>query len=332
MFEILGLLHIDIVNSHMSLSGETQAPKITTISVTNLVGWAGFGFRSKKMYMNNVLSKKDTTESEVSVIRFRENMARLRDLQHCVCEKDILEYLSGKFIPVPNVPQKYRSNTIPCVFKIVGAEDDGKDLESAVRVSNKEDVISSVRKGITCFASEGIYKHILEDITKPFSKSPVSIRWPSKEAKEEYILEALRSESSIKQLIIDNYSNQWLPTELGKIQEQYQLCPWGYQREFHRFLNDKYLVVGRVDKIEIRDGEMWIVEVKNRVKRFPETLHNWEIAQCQIYMWLSDVNHCCLEEHLFDQVRTHIIKRDVSLTQAIISMFLRNIEASKEQK
>lgn len=309
-------------------SAEAVEKKVISVSVTNLVKWAGFGFYSRNTYMNSGLGRKEATASEVSAIVFRDKMSRLRELQHCVSKEQILDYLSDKFIALPDIPSKKSKSTIGCVFKVVNKSDNLRDtITNAQRIYTKEELIICLKKNILCFASNPTHKYILEEICKPFSRSTVSIKWASEEARNKYILQALCSESCIKQLIIDNYTNQWLPLELGRIQEQHQLCEWGYQREFHKFLDNKYIVVGRVDKVEIRDGEMWIIEIKNRVKRFPDTPHIWEVAQCQIYMWLSNISKCCLEEHLFEEVRSHIIRRDDSLIQSILGLFLKNMNA-----
>ena len=84
-----------------------------------------------------------------------------------------------------------------------------------------------------------------------------------------------------------------------------------YQIEVCRIGDTRYVVMGRVDRIEERpDGSKVLVEIKNRTNRLFNSVPEYEFIQIQVYLQMLGLVHARLVEQYNNQVKSHDVDRD----------------------
>jgi len=84
-----------------------------------------------------------------------------------------------------------------------------------------------------------------------------------------------------------------------------------YQIEVCRIGDTRYVVMGRVDRVEERpDGSKVLVEIKNRTNRLFNSVPEYEFIQIQVYLQMMGLVHARLVEQYNNQVKSHNVDRD----------------------
>ena len=84
-----------------------------------------------------------------------------------------------------------------------------------------------------------------------------------------------------------------------------------YQIEVCRLGDTRYVIVGKIDRIEERpDGSRVLVEIKNRANRLFNSVPEYEFIQIQVYLQMLGLVHARLEEQYNNQVKSHEVNRD----------------------
>lgn len=76
----------------------------------------------------------------------------------------------------------------------------------------------------------------------------------------------------------------------------------------------RWTLCGRIDGL----CDDHIIEVKNRVKGFFNTVRDYENTQVQLYMWMVDVEYTDLEEHYNGETRTTRVHRDDDYIEDVV--------------
>lgn len=84
-----------------------------------------------------------------------------------------------------------------------------------------------------------------------------------------------------------------------------------YQIEVCRLGDTRYVIVGKIDRIEERpDGSRVLVEIKNRANRLFNSVPEYEFIQIQVYLQMLGLVHARLVEQYNNQVKSHEVNRD----------------------
>jgi len=84
-----------------------------------------------------------------------------------------------------------------------------------------------------------------------------------------------------------------------------------YQIEVCRLGDTRYVIVGKIDRIEERpDGSRVLVEIKNRTNRLFNSVPEYEFIQIQVYLQMLGLVHARLVEQYNNQVKSHEVNRD----------------------
>jgi len=84
-----------------------------------------------------------------------------------------------------------------------------------------------------------------------------------------------------------------------------------YQIEVCRLGDTRYVIVGKIDRIEERpDGSRVLVEIKNRANRLFNSVPEYEFIQIQVYLHMLGLVHARLVEQYNNQVKSHEVNRD----------------------
>lgn len=84
-----------------------------------------------------------------------------------------------------------------------------------------------------------------------------------------------------------------------------------YQIEVCRLGDTRYVIVGKIDRIEERpDGSKVLVEIKNRTNRLFNSVPEYEFIQIQVYLQMLGLVHARLVEQYNNQVKSHEVNRD----------------------
>jgi hypothetical protein len=87
-----------------------------------------------------------------------------------------------------------------------------------------------------------------------------------------------------------------------------------YQFEVCTLGNTKYVVMGKIDRIEEKpDGSKVLVEIKNRTNRLFNSVPEYEFIQIQVYLQMLGLIHARLVEQYNNQVKSHDVTRDEEL-------------------
>ena len=79
-----------------------------------------------------------------------------------------------------------------------------------------------------------------------------------------------------------------------------------------------FVVTGKIDRIEERDGSRILVEIKNRTNRLFRRVVEYEMIQVQVYLQMLGLVHARLVEQYNYQVLSHDITRDEELWANVI--------------
>jgi hypothetical protein len=91
-----------------------------------------------------------------------------------------------------------------------------------------------------------------------------------------------------------------------------------YSREVCTLGDTKFVVIGKIDRIEERDGNRILVEIKNRTNRLFRRVVEYEMIQVQVYLQLLGLVNARLVEQYNNQVLSHDITRDEELWANVI--------------
>jgi len=84
-----------------------------------------------------------------------------------------------------------------------------------------------------------------------------------------------------------------------------------YQFEVCKLGDNKYVVMGKIDRIEERpDGSRVLVEIKNRTNRLFRSVPEYEFIQVQVYLQMLGLVHARVVEQYNNQVLSHDVTRD----------------------
>jgi hypothetical protein len=84
-----------------------------------------------------------------------------------------------------------------------------------------------------------------------------------------------------------------------------------YQLEVCKLGDAKYVVMGKIDRIEERpDGSKVLVEIKNRTNRLFRSVPEYEFIQVQVYLQMLGLVHARVVEQYNNQVMSHDVTRD----------------------
>lgn len=86
-----------------------------------------------------------------------------------------------------------------------------------------------------------------------------------------------------------------------------------YDMVVHEAGGCRYVVVGRVDRIETTPDGPRLVEIKNRVNRLFHRVVNYENIQVQVYLQMLGLTKARLVEQYNSQIESHEIERDDAL-------------------
>ena len=91
-----------------------------------------------------------------------------------------------------------------------------------------------------------------------------------------------------------------------------------YNYEVCTLCDTKFVIIGKIDRIEERDGKRILVEIKNRTNRLFRRVVEYEMIQVQVYLQLLGLVHARLVEQYNNQVLSHDITRDEELWANVI--------------
>lgn len=103
-----------------------------------------------------------------------------------------------------------------------------------------------------------------------------------------------------------------------KLQEDDKL----YKKKIHQYKNVCFYLVGKVDRIEVVNGENLLIEIKNRVNRLFNRLYEYENIQIQCYFQLlpkkQNIINAKLIEQYNEQTNTILVTKDEVLWNQVI--------------
>ncbi len=172
-------------------------------------------------------------------------------------------------------------------------------IDCGIDIRNSGDVIKEFVPIdiIQKLESKDSYREALPEIEEIKKQVENSAELP--EIKKEFVINHLSSFSNTTSGIL---------YELDAIdiyEKQYNVNLDKSQKFFYKQLNDNWCLGGRLDGIlNTGDPEKdYIVEVKNRSFKFFDTTRNYEMAQIQLYMFLTDFKKARLVQKLNDEIK-----------------------------
>lgn len=93
-----------------------------------------------------------------------------------------------------------------------------------------------------------------------------------------------------------------------------------YEIEVFKSHSHRYKIVGRIDRIERNDinGDVTLIEIKNRMHRLFYKVKEYEYIQVQIYLFLTGLHRAKLVEQWNDEMHSSDISRNQSFIDHVI--------------
>ena len=79
----------------------------------------------------------------------------------------------------------------------------------------------------------------------------------------------------------------------------------------------EFIIIGKIDRVEIINGQNWLIEIKNRTKKLFKKLYEKENIQIQTYLQMTKLNKAKLVEQYNDEIFSILVDKDDTLWETI---------------